>query len=440
MKTIMKSGFKYYSITFVLFLAFAQVHAQTPVTSAPLIFSTNSVGRKLVMWENAANDHQYLGLAINGGMLRYQVGVNTDDHVFYSAASSTASNELFRIKGNGKIGIGVNPNGALQLKNEAINRKIVLFEDANNDHQFYGFGINSNTLRYQTANSSASHVFYAATSSTASVELFRITPAGMVGIGNISSPSASLHVARGTGNFGTAAFVGTTYTSHFNNSTTEETYIRGGKAGSAVIINDANIGNIQLVPGTTGKVGIGISAPVERLHLNAGIFQITGDIAATNTNTGLRAGYRTTGTAYSWLQSTNTPIALNPVSNYVAIGFIPGTYPVPAGYNLAVKGNILCEEMKVKLVGTWPDYVFDQNYKLRNLEEVEAYVKENKHLPEVPTAQEVKDNGILTGEMHQLLLKKVEELTLYLIEQNKQLNELKAQNEELAKKVSNLSK
>jgi hypothetical protein len=85
---------------------------------------------------------------------------------------------------------------------------------------------------------------------------------------------------------------------------------------------------------------------------------------------------------------------------------------------LAVNGNIRAKEIKVETTN-WPDYVFDEDYKVGTLEELERYIKTNKHLPEMPTAKDVEANGVELGEMNKLLLKKVEELTLLLIDQNK---------------------
>jgi hypothetical protein len=101
---------------------------------------------------------------------------------------------------------------------------------------------------------------------------------------------------------------------------------------------------------------------------------------------------------------------------------------VPSGYKLAVKGNIICEKLKVKpyaSCATWADYVFESDYKLLKLNEVEAFIKKNKHLPGVPSAAEVDANGVEVVEMEATLLKKIEELTLYVIELQKQVDELK---------------
>jgi hypothetical protein len=89
---------------------------------------------------------------------------------------------------------------------------------------------------------------------------------------------------------------------------------------------------------------------------------------------------------------------------------------------LTVNGTVHTKEVKVDLNVPGPDYVFEKDYPLMSLEETKAYIDANKHLPEVPSAKEMEKNGVQLGEMNMLLLKKVEELTLYSIEQNQKLN------------------
>lgn len=109
------------------------------------------------------------------------------------------------------------------------------------------------------------------------------------------------------------------------------------------------------------------------------------------------------------------------------------------GYKLAVNGSAVFTLVKVIPPSTpWPDYVFHKTYKLRPLSEVEQFIQQNHHLPEVPSAAEVEKNGLDLGKNQAVLLKKIEELTLYTIEQNKKLE---AQNEKLAlmeKKITEL--
>jgi len=113
---------------------------------------------------------------------------------------------------------------------------------------------------------------------------------------------------------------------------------------------------------------------------------------------------------------------LNPVlGGQVAIGPLLNV-AVPSDVSLAVQGKILSEEVEVQLVDDWPDYVFDDNYPLMSLNEVERSIKQNRHLPDVPSADEVQASGIALGEMQGLLLRKIEELTLYVIDLQKQLD------------------
>src|SRR5690606_12645856 len=92
-----------------------------------------------------------------------------------------------------------------------------------------------------------------------------------------------------------------------------------------------------------------------------------------------------------------------------------GTNNFVGDYLFYVGGKAVCEELKIKLSANWPDFVFAKNYPLMPLTEVENYIEENQHLPNVPTAQEVKEKGIETGEMFRIQMQKIEELTLYLI-------------------------
>ncbi len=95
---------------------------------------------------------------------------------------------------------------------------------------------------------------------------------------------------------------------------------------------------------------------------------------------------------------------------------------------LAVEGNILAQQIKVKTDISVPDYVFEPDYNLKSLEEIERYVKEHKHLPEIPSATQIQKDGLDLAKMNLLLLKKVEEMTLQLIQMN---NEMKKQAEKI---------
>jgi len=106
-------------------------------------------------------------------------------------------------------------------------------------------------------------------------------------------------------------------------------------------------------------------------------------------------------------------------------------------HKLAVDGTIGAREIVVETV-EWSDFVFKKDYELKDLEEVENFIEENNHLPDIPSEKEVLENGIQVGEMNAKLLQKIEELTLYMIEQNKETKAMKAQLENLAKENKEL--
>jgi hypothetical protein len=97
------------------------------------------------------------------------------------------------------------------------------------------------------------------------------------------------------------------------------------------------------------------------------------------------------------------------------------------GYSLAVNGAILTEEVTVKVKEDWPDYVFEDDYLLIPLEDLQNFIHTNGHLPDVPAAEILLEAGLEVGKMQGLLLKKIEELTLYIIQQDKKINELESQ-------------
>jgi hypothetical protein len=120
----------------------------------------------------------------------------------------------------------------------------------------------------------------------------------------------------------------------------------------------------------------------------------------------------------------------NGVGNLGYVGI--GVTSIESGVRLAVAGKVTCKEIEVKLTG-FPDFVFANDYKLRSLYDVENFINTNKHLPDVPSAAEITSKGMNVGDMNATLMQKVEELTLYMINLQKENDALKA-------RVSNLEK
>jgi hypothetical protein len=236
--------------------------------------------------------------------------------------------------------------------------------------------------------------------------------------------------------------------------------------------NGITPGNIYY---NSGNVGIGTSSPDKTLTV-AGQAWINRPISKIDNNNAIEFGGRVefnneqwnTGMA-SYLTIRNPDIATvrfgvdydgHPGLGGLLMNIQFGTIRIPylhiqnSGINagnigigttnpeakLTVKGKIEASEIQVKDIGTIPDYVFRLDYKLMSLEQVQRFVNQNQHLPEVPSEKEFKEKGMNMAEMNALLLKKIEELTLYVIDQNKQLEEQNEKISALEGKVKNLSK
>lgn len=214
---------------------------------------------------------------------------------------------------------------------------------------------------------------------------------GDLGIG-INNPEAKLHVLNGANSYGfiMANALETSFSLYAKTLVTQPTNVESFRLGLKYN-NDENNGFISFFRGGSASGGfLGFSTNgLERIRIN------------TDGNVGI---------------GTTTP-----------------------DEKLAVNGNIHTKEVRVDLVG-WSDFVFESNYNLPSLKEVETHIKEKGHLKDIPSAVEVAKNGILLGDMNAKLLQKIEELTLYTIEQERKLESQATTNQELKDRLLKLEK
>lgn len=196
------------------------------------------------------------------------------------------------------------------------------------------------------------------------------------------------------------------------------------------------------------KVGIGTENPTSELHVHDGTIRITGTNFAGGPMILFGENGQTNDNGQWGIEYVPATMSPKPGLNFwrpwpntnngnhflflsdtgkVAVG-TDNTPPSIGGANISayrffVKGGILTEEVRVRT--GWADYVFADDYNLKPLAEVEAFIKENKHLPNVPSANTVETQGIELGDITRIQQEKIEELTLYAIDQQKQINELK---------------
>lgn len=196
--------------------------------------------------------------------------------------------------------------------------------------------------------------------------------------------------------------------------------------------------NNKFVITKEGRLGISADNPKEMMQVNGSIATVGNDKSlffnAYNNSgkkflaTGYAAGFTLDANGlltYANTSSSGSADAAATLTNVFAINKngvvgIGTTNLNDAGYKLFVESGVRARKVKVDQL-TWSDYVFENNYKLRPLQEVEQFIVKNKHLPDVPSAEQIQKDGNDLGETQRILLQKIEELTLYIIQQSKEL-------------------
>ncbi|WEK36568.1 MAG: hypothetical protein P0Y53_03565 [Candidatus Pseudobacter hemicellulosilyticus] len=308
---------------------------------------------------------------------------------YYTDAASTSGNRLGALFFSGTIATGaVGPSAGLASFCEGN----FITNSLPSSLRFYTTGTNANTM----------------------TERMRLTNAGFMGIG-ITNPNSLLHL-QSTSAANSMVTLGITglvqpFTTHAVATVAARLY---GRPSSGGYVNQGFTATDY--PAIRLQAHIGRVAPTKSALLLEAFKSdgATDRTKLTGQETVLLAG---TGDLYE----TPTDAAFAILANgNIGIGTI-----TPQS-TLAVNGEVYAKKVKVTLTG-WPDYVFAQHYRLRPLTEVETFIRQHNHLPEMPAAEEVEKNGLNLGDNQAALLKKIEELTLYAIEQQKQLELLTRQ-------------
>jgi hypothetical protein len=248
--------------------------------------------------------------------------------------------------------------------------------------------------------------------------------AGNVGIGT-TGPATKLQVQTPDANFGIT---------HTNGTVSVGTYV-GSSGGWLATKSNSPLyfctgllgtnGSAQMTLLLNGNVGIGTINPLTKLQVQT----IDGSYGITHTNgtvtigtyVGNNGGWLGTQTNHPLYFFTNNSNALMTIATNGNVGI--GT--ISPAYKLSVNGTIQAKEVRVET--GWSDFVFEKNYKLRTLADVEKYINENHHLPDIASAKDIRQNGLPVAETQTKMMQKIEELTLYVIQLQKEIDQLKAE-------------
>ena len=234
----------------------------------------------------------------------------------------------------------------------------------------------------------------------------------------------------------TASGASANYAGNFKGRILIESHSGGsGGADSLSTLLDATVLHTRSAD-TRALRGTSVNAPGWGIGVE-GIGSYRGVVGTGNGQTYTGTTYGVYGSAYGGTEGTRVGIygsASGGASSwagyfagttYISNDLRIGTTNQATGYRLSVNGGIACNEVLVQATASWPDYVFAPEYELMSLQSLEESILKNNHLPGIPSAKQVEAEGIKLGDMQRMLLEKVEELTLYLIEQDKVINQLK---------------
>jgi hypothetical protein len=451
------------------------------ITTSPDNINYNSYGSLITNTDNtpdifslAQGNVRYIKMTINSfyTVITQMPLMIAEIEVFGNVIADSYFNNLYLNNNLTSVG-NITATGSVISKSSLIAYGPGL-DGSTNTYQLLSLSANTTSKNYLDLAKDASNIkmpFYIKWRGDAiAASALTIDGTGYVGIGNgITSPYAPLHIrktnagayAEGINLDINDATTNSAIGIDFNTSTVDLGSIPGARIqairmGSGAFTDltfstrnssTPNVLNEVMRIANNGNVGIGTtSTSTYKLNVagntlisgpsSTSLLVVNGSTNNGTSHSGIQITSNNTSVGYFWYDSQQAALFIGPSSTSNSISFKNnavgiGTLP-RSNYLLDVAGYIRADQVVVNSTGA--DFVFENNYKLRSLKEVETYVKENKHLPDIATAKDMQENGVSVSEMQTKLLQKVEEITIYMIELKKENEELKSEIEKLKNK------
>lgn len=355
-------------------------------------------------------------LSLNGANIKL---ATNPDNTTGSLILATQGADRITITKAGSVGIGTSTPNAMLTVNTA-NPGIQLQSDVTN----IGFIRGTNTGLFRIGTNST-NTLGNLTFQTREIDRVTIDENGQVGIGtttptsilSINATDPIVQLKNGGVDKGFIQLVSDDLKMGTNISNTFGTVILRTKGTDRLFVNYKGQMGLNTIPNDT-RTTFSISSDE---NSNCGLELITsnsrrGAFSFNGTNTFLTSS---AGALYIYRNSSNPFVAFSDGN------FSIGDDVKATGYRLSVNGKTIATEFTALPIASWPDYVFEKNYQLRPLGEVRKFIEDNSHLPGIPSAAQIEKEGIQLGDMSKRLMEKVEELTLYILQLQDQIDALK---------------
>jgi hypothetical protein len=427
----------------------------TGQTSIALGYYSKAEGLNSMALGMYAYSQNAYGISIGRGLSSTKPLSNTTSGIMLGMYSNVPTLYISPSSGEnrtGKVAIGnvTSPSAKLHIAGDGVENADILLASTGTNKSVIQFRSSDNNITVGSDNVmkfNAPNMQFYPTGQVAVNGAFKAT--GNVTLSGLAGSSTKVLTVGTNGQLSSVEY--STFNDNLGNHTATQNINLNGKK---IVSGTSGTGGIFVSTGGKVRIGTGTTTPTNALEVNgttvSSNLKISGLASSTQKVLTVGTGGQVSSTDVSTFadnmgdHTATQNINLNgkkivgssASTNGLFVG-TNGNVRIGAGSGnpgnaLEVNGIVRSKEVLVEITG-WSDFVFEKDYKLMSLAEVEQFVKQHGHLPDVPSANEVEENGIGLGEMNALLLQKIEEMTLHLIEMEKRIQELESDKQNMSK-------